>query len=200
MGHVESHTEIDHRIRQEATPLADVREPIIADHQLTIRVLPSKGPLNLVAPSIAGSVKPPKLPSNGDGLLGIATVRRDHWFPLLGFDRVPIAFGVKSGVSGQSRSRKIDPKTTRKSNKMRQGFWENDGIVLVDRFDRDRPKHKAVVVYDGHLFFAFLVFMAGVTNAVAPLFTTVLEPSPWSTEVSSCLVSWRGRTDAAKRA
>jgi hypothetical protein len=72
--------------------------------------------------------------------------------------------------------------------------------VLVDRCDRDRPQHKAVVVYEGQRFFALLVCMAGVANTVAPFFPTVLAPSPWRTEVSSCLGAWRGRTDAAKRA
>jgi hypothetical protein len=72
--------------------------------------------------------------------------------------------------------------------------------VLVDGFDRDRTEDEAVVVNDRELFFPFLVFMTGVAEAFTPFFTTVLEPSPWRTDVSSCSVSWRWITDAAKRA
>jgi hypothetical protein len=57
--------------------------------------------------------------------------------------------------------------------------------LLVAGFDRNRSENQAVVFYAGELFVALLVFMAGVANALAPFFTTVLEPSPWSTEVSS---------------
>lgn len=74
---------------------------------------------------------------------------------------------------------------------MRQGFGENNGVVLVDGFDRDRPKDEAVIVDDRELFFAFLVFVSRVADVIAPFLTTVLEPSPWRTEVSSCSVSWR---------
>lgn len=59
-----------------------------------------------------------------------------------------------------------------------QGFWQNDGVLLIDRFNRDWPNDKAVVVYDGQFFVPFLVLMAGVANPKAPFFTTVLEPSP----------------------
>ena len=63
--------------------------------------------------------------------------------------------------------------------------------MLVDGCERDRTEDKAMVVNDRELFFPFLMFMTGVANAFAPFFTTVLEPSPWRTEVSSCSVSLR---------
>jgi hypothetical protein len=87
-----------------------------------------------------------------------------------------------------------------KGHKLRQGLWENNGVVVVDRFDRDRTEDEAVIVNDRQLFFPFLMFMAGVADALAPFLTTVLEPSPWRTDVSSCAVSWRWMTDASKRA
>ena len=74
---------------------------------------------------------------------------------------------------------------------MRQGFGENNGVVLVDGFDRDRPEDEAVIIDDRELFFALLVFMSRVAGAFAPFFTTVLEPSPWRMDVSSCSVSLR---------
>ena len=72
-----------------------------------------------------------------------------------------------------------------KVNESRQGFRQYDRILLVDGFDRDRPEDKAVVVHHRELLVTFLVCMAGVAKAWAPFFTTVLEPSPCRTEVSS---------------
>ena len=63
--------------------------------------------------------------------------------------------------------------------------------MLVDGFDRNRPEDEAVIIDDRELFFALLVFMSRVAEVIAPVFTTVLEPSPWRTEVSSCSVSLR---------
>ena len=182
---MESHTEIDHRIGQQATAFADLRQPIIAHGQFAIDVLPSKGPLHFIAEAIKGSSKPPELPSDSDRRLSIATVWVDHRFHLVGFDGVLIVFGVKAGIQGERRPAEIDPNTTGKVHKGCEGFGQNDRILLVDGFDRNRSENKAVVCHDGELFVAFLLFMAGVANALPPFFTTVLEPSPWRTEVSS---------------
>jgi hypothetical protein len=57
--------------------------------------------------------------------------------------------------------------------------------VLVDRVARNGSETKAVVSYDGELLVAFLGLMAGGAKALAPFFPTVLEPSPWRTEVAS---------------
>ena len=97
---MESHTEIDHRIGQQTTALANLREPIIAHRQFAIDVLPSKGPLHFIAEAIERSIKPPKLPSDGDRRLGIATVWVDHRVYLVGFDGVPIVLRVKTGIQG----------------------------------------------------------------------------------------------------
>src|SRR5215475_2557782 len=182
---MESHTEIDHRIGQQATALADLRQPIIAYRQFAIDVLLSKGPLHFIAEAIEGSSKPPALPNDCDRRLGMATVWGDHRFHLVGFDGVLIVFGVKAGVQGYRRPAELDPNATGKVHKGWEGFGQNDRILLVDGFDRNRAENKAVIFHDGELFVAFLVFMAGVANALAPFFTTVLEPSPWRTEVSS---------------
>ena len=147
--------------------------------------MPSKGPLHFIAEAIEGSIKPSELPSDCDRRLGIATVWVDHRLHLVGFDGVLIVFGVKSGIQGERRPAEIDPDAPGKVPKGGEGFRQNDRILLVDGLDRNRSENKAVVFYDGELFVALLVFMAGVANALAPFFPTVLEPSPWRTEVSS---------------
>src|SRR5262245_9089914 len=73
---------------------------IIAHRQFAINVLPSKGPLHFIAEAIEGSIKPPKLPSNGDRRLGIATVWVDYRVYLVGFDGVPMVLRVKAGIQG----------------------------------------------------------------------------------------------------
>jgi hypothetical protein len=140
--------------------------------------LPPKSPFDLVALPVEGPIEPPKLLSDRDGLLGIAPVGIDHRFHLLVFDRVPIGLRVKSRIEDQSCPREVDTQATGKGNKIRQGLWENKGIVLVDWFDRDRAEDKAVIVNDRQLFFSFLMFMAAIADAFAPFFTMVLEPSP----------------------
>ena len=66
-----------------------------------------------------------------------------------------------------------------------QGFGQNHRILLVDGFDGDWTDDKTMVVHHGQFFFSFLVLMPGIPDAEAPFFTTVLEPSPCKTEVSS---------------
>ena len=63
--------------------------------------------------------------------------------------------------------------------------------MLIDGLNRDRTDDEAVIVDDRQLFFTFLVFMSGIAEALAPFLTTVLEPSPRRTDVSSCPVAWR---------
>ena len=55
----------------------------------------------------------------------------------------------------------------------------------MDGLHGDRTDHETMVFYDREFFFTFLVLMTGIADAEAPFFTTVLEPSPWRTEVSS---------------
>src|SRR5882762_2291609 len=115
----------------------------------------------------------------------MATVWGDYRFHLGGFDGVLLAFGGKAAFQGSRRAAEIDPHATGKGHKGCEGFGENDRILLVNGCDRNRSENTAGVVHDGELFVAFLGCMAGVANALPPFFTTVLEPSPWRTEVSS---------------
>jgi hypothetical protein len=115
----------------------------------------------------------------------MATVWVDHRFYRVGFDGVPIVLRVKAGIQGERRSAAIDPQATGKVHQGCEGCGQTDRVLLVAGVDRNRSENQAVVFYAGELFVALLVFMAGVANALAPFFTTVLEPSPWSTEVAS---------------
>src|SRR5262245_21844690 len=176
---------MDHRIGQQATAFADLRQPIIAHRPLAIDVLPSKGPLHCRAEAIEGSSKPPELPSDSDRRLGMAPVWGDHRLHLVGVDGVLIIFGVQAGIQGERRPAESDPNTTGKVAKGCQGFGPNDRLVLVDGFDRHRSENKAAVCHAGERLVALLMFMAGVANAVPPFFPTVVEPSQWRTAVSS---------------
>jgi hypothetical protein len=115
----------------------------------------------------------------------MATVWGEHRWHLVAFDGVLLVFGVKAGLQGSRRSAEIDPHAPGTVYKGGEGFGHNARIVLVDGFDRNRAENKAVVVHDGALFVAFLVCMAGGAKTLAPFLTTVGEPSPWRTEVSS---------------
>ena len=61
-------------------------------------------------------------------------------------------------------------------------------LELVDRLQAIEGIQKgleSMVFYDRQFFFTFLGLMTSIAEAEAPFFTTVLEPSPWRTEVSS---------------
>jgi len=97
---------------------------------------------------------------------------------VVGFDDLLIILGVKSGIQREGRATQVDAYVMGEVHQRRQGFRQNDGILLIDRFHGNRADHKAVVFHDGQFFVTFLVLMTGVTDAGAPFFTTVLEPSP----------------------
>src|SRR5215468_10770066 len=62
---------------------------------------------------------------------------------------------------------------------------QNDCVLLIDGLNGERTEHETMVFYDRQCFFTFLVLMTRIAEAEAHFFTTVLEPSPWRTEVSS---------------
>ncbi len=72
--------------------------------------------------------------------------------------------------------------------------------MVVDGLDGQGSQDEAMIVSDSELFFAFLVFVSAVAEARAPFFTTMLEPSPWIIETSSCSVSLRWIMEASKSA
>src|SRR4029450_9274620 len=100
--------------------------------QFAIDVLPSKGPLHVIAEAIEGSSKPPELPSESNRRLGVAAVWGDHRLHLVGFDGVLIGFGGKAGLGGDRGPAESDPNATGKVHKGCEGFGQNDRILLVD--------------------------------------------------------------------
>src|SRR4029453_1256281 len=51
-----------------------------------------------------------------------------------------------------------------------------------------------MIVNDGNDLLALLVFVPREPDAITPFLATVLVPSPWSTLISSCFSTARGRT------
>src|SRR6266581_1691313 len=60
--------------------------------------------------------------------------------------------------------------------------------------NRTRSQHIAIVVYYGDDLLPFLVFVAGVANAIPPFLATVLVPSPWRILRSSFFAAERWAT------
>jgi hypothetical protein len=50
-------------------------------------------------------------------------------------------------------------------------LWKQYRIRRIDRRDRKRSQDIAMIINDGDDFFAFLVFVAGVANAIASFFS-----------------------------
>ena len=66
----------------------------------------------------------------------------------------------------------------RKSNKIGECFGQNRCIMVIDRFRGYRTDNEPVIVGNGQLFFTFLMFVSRITDAIAPFFTTIFDPSP----------------------
>ena len=101
------------------------------------------------------------------------------------FDEVLIGLGVKSRIQREGGAGQITANLRGEVHQRGQGFRQNNGVLLIDGLHGDRTDHKTMVVHDRQFFLPFLVLMPRVAETGAPFFTTVLEPSPWSTEVSS---------------
>lgn len=74
---VECHAKVNHGIREESEPFARFGQPIIADDQLTVRILPAKGAFDLVPFAVDLTIEPAKFPGNCDWLFGVPAVRVD---------------------------------------------------------------------------------------------------------------------------
>ena len=115
----------------------------------------------------------------------MAAIGRDHRLHVVSFDDVLIVLGVKSGIQCDGRASEINADLLGAVHQSGQGFRQNDCVLLIDGLHGERTDHETMVVYDRQFFCPFLVLMTGIADAEAPFFTTVLEPSPWRTEVSS---------------
>jgi len=139
----------------------------------------------LVAQSIQTPIKPAEHPRNRDRRLGIAAIGIYHRLHVVSFDDVLVVLGVKAGIQRDGRASEIKADLIGEVHQSGQGFRQNDCVLLMDGLHGDRTDHETMVFDDRQFFVTFLVLMTGIADAKAPFFTTVLEPSPWKTEVSS---------------
>ena len=65
-----------------------------------------------------------------------------------------------------------------KGDKIGECFGQNRCIMVIDRFGGYRTDDEPLIVGDGQLFFAFLMFVSRIADAITPFFTTVFDPSP----------------------
>ena len=103
----------------------------------------------------------------------------------MSFDNVLVVLGVKASLQRDGRVSESKADLIGEVHQSGQGFRQNDGVLLLDGLHGERTDHATMVFYDRQFFFTFLVLMTRIAEAEAPFFTTVLEPSPWRTEVSS---------------
>ena len=89
-----------------------------------------------------------------------------------------IHLGIKSRIKGESSPRKIHANTFAKGDDIAESFRQKCCILSVDGFDRYRSYDEPVIIGEDHFFFAFLMFVSGVSDTVTPFFTTVFDPSP----------------------
>ena len=104
---------------------------------------------------------------------------------MVSFDNVLVVLGVKASIQRDGRASEIKADLIGAVPQSGQGFRQHDWVLLIDGLHGERTDHETMVFYDRQCFFTFLVLMTRIAEAEAPFFTTVLEPSPWSTEVSS---------------
>src|SRR5215510_13654996 len=109
-------------------------------------------------------------------------------------DALPIVCRIKAAIQIEIGPSEVQSDLFRHLFQRLQAFREQDHVGLIDRSHRDRREDVAMIVDDGNDFLALLMFVARVTNPIAPFLATVLVPSPWSTLRSSCLSAARCRT------
>ena len=141
--------------------------------------------LHFVAQSIQTPIKPAEHASHRDRCLGIAAIGIDHRLHVVSFDHVLVVLGVKASIQRDGRASEINADLIGAVHQSGQGFRQNDCVLLIDGLHGERTDHETMVFYDRQFFFTFLGLMTSIAEVEAPFFTTVLEPSPWRTEVSS---------------
>ena len=182
---IESNPKVDQRIGQVPEAQAGRFQALIADHQLPVGVLPAEGTFHFIPFAVGVPIEPAIQASDRDRRLSVAAVGADDWNQPLACNELLVVFGIKPGIQSEARSLQIDSDPARELPQLAERLGEDSAVVLIDGSHRDRPQDEAVIVRDGHLFFAFLVLVARVADPCSPFLTTVLLPSPWSKEVSS---------------
>src|SRR5262249_46962418 len=129
-----------------------------------------------------GGVEQPLAPALG--VLAVAWVLFDVGDHAGIEQALAICSGVKAAVEIDIRASEVQPDLFGHLLQRLQAFREQDHVGLIDRRHRDRREDVAMIVDDGNDFLALLMFVARVTNPIAPFLATVLVPSPWSTLMS----------------
>ena len=93
-------------------------------------------------------------------------------------NQLMIRLRIKGRIKSESRTPQIHTNLLTKGDDIAKGFRQNRCIMLIDGFDCYRAYDEPVIISDRQLFFAFLMFVSGVSDAVTPFFTTVFDPSP----------------------
>src|SRR5262249_31330124 len=124
-------------------------------------------------------------PSHRDRRLGIAAIGIGHRLPGVRFGHVLGVLGVKASLQRDGRASEINAELIGAVHQSGQGFRQQDCVLLIDGIHGETTDREPMVCYDRQFFSTFLVLMTSIAEAEAPFFTTVLEPSPWSAEVSS---------------
>ena len=158
-------------------PQTGLFEFIITQGESSVSVLPPESSLNFIAVFVY-LIKPAELPGDDDRGFSIPTIRIDHRFQSVFSNQLVIRLRVKGRIKGESRTTQIHTNPLTKGDYIAEDFRQNRCIMLIDGFDRYWTYDEPVIIGDRHLFFAFLMFLSGVSDAVTPFFTTVFEPSP----------------------
>ena len=77
-------------------------QPIKANDELAIGVLPAESPLDLIAFLIGQAIKPAELLSDRDRLLRVAPVGVNDWFEVVLGEELAIGLRIKAGIQGES--------------------------------------------------------------------------------------------------
>jgi hypothetical protein len=107
---------------------------------------------------------------------------------------LPIAGRIKAAIEVEVGPSEVQPHLFRHLFQRSQALREQDHICVIDGSHGDGSEHRAMVVDDGEDFLALLGLVAGIADAIAPFWATVLVPSPWSTLRASCFSTARCRT------
>ncbi len=95
---VKGNAKVDHGIGQQAEAFTGFFEPIIANNEFAVSILPTKSTFHLVTFAIDLTVKPAELAGNGYGVLGVSGVGiNDRDNPMF-FDKGFVFFGIKPGI------------------------------------------------------------------------------------------------------
>ena len=98
---VKCHAKVDHGIGQQPKSFPGFFEPIVADAESAVGILPTKGTFHFIPFSIDCTVEPSELPGKGYRLLCISAVGVHHRDQPIAFDERFVGLGIKAGIKRQ---------------------------------------------------------------------------------------------------